>query len=65
MSIFPRADSMRDPRPAAPDRDSGLATENMLARPISGLAYLIEEVDLEALRKADQPSPLSGLVSRH
>jgi len=65
MSIFPRADLTRGPGPAAPERGPGLERDGRLARPISGLIYLIEEEDLEALRKVDRPSPLSGLVSRH
>jgi hypothetical protein len=63
MSVFPRSDpSRRDPaaaEPAAP-----LGAEGVLARPIGGLIYLIEEDELAPMA-AEERSPLSGLVSRH
>ena len=62
MSLFPTGTHSNGQRFAG--HDARLETD-MLARPIKGQVYLIEEEDLEMLWDGRMRSPPSGLVSRH
>ena len=65
MSIFPRTEAAHGRRPTASERQDPVEPEGVLARPIRGQIYLIDEEDLDALMDDPGRSALSGLVSRH
>jgi hypothetical protein len=64
MSLFPTGAVANGQRVAIAGRDR-LEADGVLARPISGQIYLIEEGELEACPADGTRSPLSGLISRH
>jgi hypothetical protein len=64
MSVFPTGRVSSGWRRGL-DGGNALDADGVLARPISGQIYLIEEEDLETLSKDGGLSRPSGLISRH
>ena len=64
MSVFPTGRTGTGWRRGL-DGGTPLEADGVIARPIRGQIYLIEEQDLETLAQDGKLSAPSGLISRH